>query len=299
VKENKTMQRFLGGLMILALAVPSWAQKIETATPSRDRVVPIHTALDHLTVIEVGEPVVTVAAGSAAFKIEWRDNKVFIEPTEPGVSTNLFIWTASSRLNYELESAGEVGKMDFAIDYPRPTPAPPAAKVANPSLSHVGGGDPSTMSYEIGPMLGGRPVHSESIKASGHGVDVFLKDLFEQNDTLFIRYEIRNNANDVYVPGIPRVIALNGVHSPQSLVGRENSQLSQGEAQKLKAQKQMLLAILDGKLRSAQLAPGEETVGVVEVRLPPPSQKASVLRIDFSPDGRAPVTATLVLKGGA
>ena len=289
------MQRFLSGLIVLILAVPLWAQKIETATPIRDRVVPIHTALDHLTVIEVGEPVVTVAEGSAAFKVEWRDNKVFIEPTEPGVSTNLFIWTASSRLNYELESAGEVGKMDFAIDYPRPTPAPPAAKVANPSVSHVGGGDPLAKSYEIGPMLGGRPVHSESVKASGHGVDVFLKDLFEQNGTLFIRYEIRNNSNGVYVPGIPRVFALSGVHSPQSLVGRENSQLSEAEAQRLKADGQAPLPVVDGKLRSARLAPGEETVGVVEVKLPPPSQKANVLRIDFSQDGRGPVAATLVL----
>ncbi len=289
------MERFLGGLMILALAVPSWAQKIETATPNRDRVVPIHTALDHLTVIEVGEPVVTVAAGSAAFKVEWRDNKVFIEPTEPGVSTNLFIWTASSRLNYELESAGEVGKMDFAIDYPKPTPAPPAAKVTNSSGSHVGGGDPPTKSYEIGPMLGGRPVHSESVKASGHGVDVFIKDLFQQNDTLFIRYEIRNNTGDVYVPGAPKVSALNGVHSSQSLVGRENSQLSEAEAQRLKADGQAPLPVVDGKLRSAQLAPGEETVGVVEFKLPPPSQKANVLRIDFSQDGRGPVAAMLVL----
>jgi len=289
------MQRFFSGLIVLILAVPLWAQKIETATPSRDRVVPIHTALDHLTVIEVGEPVVTVAAGSAAFKVEWRDNKVFIEPTEPGVSTNLFIWTASSRLNYELESAGEVGKMDFAIDYPRPTPAPPAAKVANPSVSHVGGGDPLAKSYEIGPMLGGRPVHSESVRPSERRVDVFLKDLFEQNDTLFIRYEIRNNSNGVYVPGIPRVFALNGVHSPQSLVGRENSQLSEPEAQRLKANGQSLLPVVDGKSRSAQLAPGEETVGVVEIKLPPASQKANVLRIDFSQDARGPVAATLVL----
>jgi len=289
------MQRLFSGLIVLILAVPLWAQKIETATPSRDRVMPIHTALDHLTVIEVGEPVVTVAEGSAAFKVEWRDNKVFIEPTEPGVSTNLFIWTASSRLNYELESAGEVGKMDFAIDYPRPTPAPPAAKVANPSVSHVGGGDPLAKSYEIGPMLGGRPVHSESVKASGHGVDVFLKDLFEQNGTLFIRYEIRNNSNGVYVPGIPRVFALSGVHSPQSLVGRENSQLSEAEAQRLKADGQAPLPVIDGKLRSTQLAPGEETVGVVEIKLPPFVQKASALRIDFSQDGRGPVAATLVL----
>ena len=293
------MRRFFCGLIVLALAVPLWGQKIETAIPSRDRVVPIHTALDHLTVIEVGEPVVTVAAGSAAFKIEWRDNKVFIEPTEPGVTTNLFIWTASSRLNYELQSAGEVGKMDFAIDYPRPTPAPPAAKVANPSGSHLGAGDPLATSYEIGPMLGGRPVHSESVKPSEHRVDVSLKDLFEQNDTLFIRYEIRNNSNDVYVPGIPRVIALNGVHSSQTLVGRENSQLNEAEAQRLKANGQVPLPVVGGKLRSTQLAPGEATVGVVGIKLPPSSQKACVLRIDFSPAGRAPVTATLVLKRGA
>jgi hypothetical protein len=289
------MQRFTSGLIVLILAVPLWAQKIETATPNRDRVVPIHTALDHLTVIEVGEPVVTVAAGSAAFKVEWRDNKVFIEPTEPGVSTNLFIWTASSRLNYELESAGEIGMMDFAIDYPRPTPPPPATKVSNSSGSRGGSGDSSTKSYEIGPMLGGRPVHSEFVRPSGHGVDVFLKDLFEQNGTLFIRYQIRNNSNNVYVPGLPRVFALNGVHSPRSLVGRENSQLSEAEAQRLKADGQALLPVIDGKLRSTQLAPGEETVGVVEVKLPPPSQKASVLRIDFSQDGRGSVAATLVL----
>jgi len=289
------MQRFTSGLIVLFLAVPLWAQKIETATPNRERVVPIHTALDHLTVIEVGEPVVTVAAGSAAFKVEWRDNKVFIEPTEPGVSTNLFIWTASSRLNYELESAGEIGMMDFAIDYPKPTPPPPATKVSNSSGSRGGSGDSSTKPYEIGPMLGGRPVRSESVKASGHGVEVFLKDLFQQNDTLFIRYEIRNNTDDVYVPGAPKVSALNVVRSPQSLVGRGNSQLSEAEAQRLKADGQALLPVIDGKLRSTQLAPGEETVGVVEVKLPPPSQKASVLRIDFSQDGRGSVAATLVL----
>jgi hypothetical protein len=289
------MRRFTSGLIVLMLAVPLWAQKIETATPNRDRVVPIHTALDHLTVIEVGEPVVTVATGSAAFKVEWRENKVFVEPTEPGVSTNLFIWTASSRMNYELESAGEVGMMDFAIDYPKPTPPPPATKVSNSSGSRVGSGDSSTKSYEIGPMLGGRPVHSESVKASGHGVDVSLKDVFEQKDTLFIRYEIRNNSNSVYVPGIPRVFALNGVHSPRSLVGRENSQLSETEAQRLKANGQSPLPVVDGKLRSTQLAPGEETVGVVEIKLPPSSPKASALRIDFSQDGHGPVAATLVL----
>ena len=90
-------------IMCAALAVlglPAWAQKIETQKPDRNRIVRVQTALNHLTVIEVGEPVTTVAAGSSAFKIEWRENKVFVQPTEPSAATNLFIWTVSGRLNY-------------------------------------------------------------------------------------------------------------------------------------------------------------------------------------------------------
>ena len=60
--------------------LPAWAQKIEIQKPDRNQIVRVQTALNHLTVIEVGETVTTVAAGSPAFKIEWRENKVFVQP---------------------------------------------------------------------------------------------------------------------------------------------------------------------------------------------------------------------------
>lgn len=291
------MRNLLGGMVILALAVPLWGQKIETAVPSRDQVVPVHTALGHLTVIEVGEPVVTVAAGSSAFKIEWRDSKVFIEPTEQGVTTNLFVWTASSRLNYELESAGAVEKMDFAIDYPKPTAAP--AKPASPPPPRIEAADSNAVSFLIAPILTGQPVRVDSSKSSGQVVVVLLKDLFTQKGTLFIRYEIRNQSGEVYAPGAPKVFALDGVRSPLSLVGRDSSQLSKAEAEKLKMKGQTLLPVIDGSIRSSKLAPGEDTLGVVAVKLPPSSQETCLLRIDFSSDRRGPVSATLVLYGGA
>src|SRR5947208_14431554 len=107
------MRHFLAGLIVVALGAPLWAQKIGTEALSRDRIVQVHTALNHLTVIEVGEPVVTVAAGSPAFNVDWRDNKEFVEPTEAEVSTNLVIWTASRRLHYELDAAGRADKVDL------------------------------------------------------------------------------------------------------------------------------------------------------------------------------------------
>ena len=124
------MRKVLTALAVLAIASFSgWAQTIETQKPDRDRNVHVQTALNHLTVIEVGEPVAMVATGSEVFKVEWRESRVFVQPTEPNVATNLFIWTASGRLNYELEPAGPVARMDFAIDQPvsRPTAVNPAA----------------------------------------------------------------------------------------------------------------------------------------------------------------------------
>src|ERR1051326_5148655 len=119
------MRRGLFGMLMMPLALaPLAAQKIETETASRERVVRVQTALKHLTVIEVAEPVTTVAVGSPeAFKIERRENKVFIQPLEENVATNLFIWTASTRLNYELVPAiSDADQMDFAIDYRAPQP---------------------------------------------------------------------------------------------------------------------------------------------------------------------------------
>jgi type IV secretory pathway VirB9-like protein len=64
--------------------------------------------MNHLTVIELAEPVTLAAAGSPLFKIERRDNKVFIQPLEEGATTNLFVWTDSGRWSYELVPARSI-----------------------------------------------------------------------------------------------------------------------------------------------------------------------------------------------
>src|SRR6202453_935706 len=124
-EEINNVKHLLIGALTLTLAVPPTpAQKIDTETASREHVVRVQTAMNHLTVIEVGEPVTTVAIGSPqSFKVERRDNKVFVQPLVESVSTNLFIWTSSTRLNYELVPAiSDPDQMDFAIDYRQPQP---------------------------------------------------------------------------------------------------------------------------------------------------------------------------------
>jgi type IV secretory pathway VirB9-like protein len=120
-------------LMLIAIATLTvFGQKIETQTLDRNRVTRLGTTQDHLSVIELGEPVTQVAAGSSSFKIEWRENKVFIQPLEPGATTNLFIWTACGRLSYELLPAASVEQMHFAIDQ-----TPPTVQAKRPEPSNI------------------------------------------------------------------------------------------------------------------------------------------------------------------
>src|SRR5215471_3633110 len=120
--------------LIATVSIAAFAQKIETETTDRKQIIHLKTALDHLTVIELGEPVLQVASGSPSFKVEWRENKVFIQPTEADARTNLFIWTATLRLSYELEPASSAGDMDFAIDQV-PTRANPVSSNAKPEVA--------------------------------------------------------------------------------------------------------------------------------------------------------------------
>src|SRR5260370_2001608 len=108
----------------LFISAPARAQRVTTQKSDRNQIVHLHTALNHLTVIEVGEPVMSVAAGSPTFKVEWRENKVYIQPTEENISTNLFIWTASHLLNYELGPTSHLQQLHFSLLNP-PSPPPP------------------------------------------------------------------------------------------------------------------------------------------------------------------------------
>ena len=269
------MKRIPLTLIILAATVtPAVTQKIGTETSDRNRIVHLKTALNHLTVIEVGEPVVEVAAGSPSFKVEWRDNKVFVQPTEADAASNLFIWTATQRLNYELEPAGSVETMDFAVDQ---APAHTAEAVKPADTSSVASGSPSFTEL----LLAGRPVRMVPSKQRGSKpVEVWISDMYEKDGRLLIRYAVCNHGAQPYNIETPQVYQLDGVRSAQSLYGFVNSQLSDEQIGKLKINQETPVKVLDGPLQSARIAPGEEVVGVVAL-LVASGPSPTVLRLQF------------------
>jgi len=282
-------------MMPLALA-PLAAQKIETETASRERVVRVQTALKHLTVIEVAEPVTTVAVGSPeAFKIERRENKVFIEPLEENVATNLFIWTASTRLNYELVPAiGDAGQMDFAIDY---RPPQPQAKIAPPTSS-----DPQPAASEppipSQMLLDGIPVRLAGASRMRTDFGLVLRDVYRKQDEVFVRYSIENRSGQTLRTGPPTVVSLSNPKLDQSLWALQNSQLGTEYASRLKTSGSPVpIQIRCSQPDFNEIAPGAARVGVLALHLPERGSVAlpAVLQFQFPLDRGGKLTATLVL----
>jgi len=268
--------------VVVTATIPLLGQKIERETNDGSQIVRLKTALNHLTVIELREPVIQVATGSQSFKVEWRENKVFLQPTEADASTNLFIWTASQRLNYELEPAGAVTSMDFAVDQmPVPvTPTKPASVVpSQPSPSEV--------------LLAGKPVRLESAKPTKKPVEVVIRDLYEGDGCVLVRYAVRNRGTHAYDVSTPKVFALTGARYPQSLYSLVDSQLGDQEAARLTVKQETPVPVLEGHVQSPHLAPGQESVGVVAVRLPA-NTEPTVLRFQFADDDRERIAAVLV-----
>jgi hypothetical protein len=266
--------------------MPAWGQKVEVQKPDRGQILHVETALNHLTVLEMNEPVSTVAVGSPVFKVEWRENKVFIEPTEGSVATNLFVWTASDRFNYELDPAGAVPQMDFAIDQPIPDPpvnvsADRAATPREPSPAEV--------------LIKARPITQYGSIPKKNGIAVYLTDLLEHDGQIFLRYTIRNQTKNAYVPGAPHIVALNAPRYRQSLHVLVCYQLSPDEAARMKSSGETSIDVTKSEMLASRVEPGQETTGIVAIKLPLSHSDATVLRLVFSTGPKGPINATLVL----
>ena len=116
------MKSTLAALTILAAGSVASAQNITHQNVNSNAVTKVATALNHISLIEMPEPITNAAVGSEDVRIEWHGNMVAIKPLRQNQPTNLFIWTEHTQSTYEIQAAGEVTSASFLIDETR-TPA--------------------------------------------------------------------------------------------------------------------------------------------------------------------------------
>lgn len=277
-------------LMITAFAVvAAFGQKIETHKADRTRITRLATSQNHLSVLEFNEPVKEVAVGSSNFKVEWRENKVFVQPLEPNATTNLFVWTASGRQSYELVPAGSVGQMDFAIDEDPPAPR---AKLADPPAP-----TPRIQpKVPAGMLMDSTPVRLAGAFKKGQNVEILLQDVYKSNNRVYLRYAILNGGNSAYLPAAPEILRLDSPRAQQSLIPLAHTQIA-GDFQ-IRWKGAARVNVVETELPASVIRPGQSAHGLIAFDLPSLSGQLgerTVLKLSFPADGAENVSAVLVL----
>ncbi|MBY0502753.1 MAG: TrbG/VirB9 family P-type conjugative transfer protein [Bryobacteraceae bacterium] len=274
-------------LLITVSILPVFSQRIETQKPDRNHITRLGTTQNHLSVIELSEPVTQVAAGSSSFKVEWRENKVFIQPLEPDAVTNLFIWTASGRLSYELVPAGSVEQMHFAIDQP-PPPTQAKTVLVQPQREA-----PPLIPPEM--LMESTPIKVLGAAKDRPKVEIILQDVYRKDERVYLRYAIVNGSKTVYVPGAPEVSTLRSPRTAQSLIPLTNSQLVRDYG--LNWTDETRVPVIHTEFQTPALAPGQTAHGVTSFELSAVRQPGLriVVRLVFPADAMGVVSAVLVL----
>jgi hypothetical protein len=272
-------------MFVLFISMLASADELKDRQPMRAEVVHLATSLDHLTVLEFGEPVTMAAAGSPAFQIERHEDKVFIKPLKPSAATDLFVWTASRRFTYELEPPGEVKDMNFAVDNPAPAPKP--VKESRAQMDEI-----ADMMLTRA-LLGVERINNTYIKDTKGRMTVRVERVFRSQSTLYIQYSIHNLTDRPYRVVALGVSELSTLRPSISVDSLTHTQLNQQVLQKFGELKQRSVTVAHAEAQQADLQPGEESQGIVAIR--EQVRTPTILQLTFGPEGQHPVDAVLVL----
>jgi hypothetical protein len=263
-------------LMLIVILGLNWAvaERPKMNQPSAGEVIPVATALDHLTVLEFGEPVTMAAAGSQAFQIERHEDKVLIKPLKNGVSTDLFVWTPTRRFTFELESSGEVSHMNFAIDNQPPAPKPVI--------------DESARLDEIADMaltrafLGAQRIDSSLVKDVKDGITIRVEHVYQSRSSTYIHYTVVNRNRTPYRIPEPTLALAISAEPAVSVRGLRGVQLNRALSEKLGPVRTEAFALAYAEIEKADIGPGEESQGVIAIRRRIDS--FTVLKLSFGND---------------
>jgi hypothetical protein len=221
----------------------------------------IHTALNHLTVIDLGEPIQFIAAADPdSFQIERAADKVLLQPLKDGASTNLILWTASRQISYELDAPGDVAKMNVLV---RNLPPSTRAAADAPTVKERQQiADVAT----IQAMLDAKDiVLDQPERTSAPCVSASFVHILRTSAGTYLQYEIVNHSAAPFRVTTPSITRLSPTQTPVSLLALRNHQLSTQTLGSFEAKSDGTATTVAGRSMQVDILPGASTTGYVLV----------------------------------
>lgn len=265
------------------------AQNVVHQPVHSDRVTPIHTALDHISVIALPEKITRVAAGSQAMQIEWHGNDVFVKPLQSGQSTDLMVWTEHQFSTYELEAPGDVKQMTFVLDETN-SPVPQATRSDPPSKAI----DQIAASAIGSTLLQVTPVTARGVHPAKDGVSVSIKDVVRDGSSFYVRFAVTNSSTLPYRIESPTVFEIAAKERADLLPSMKDTQITAKTVAQFQSNQTGQVPVRRTDIPQKDLSPGATAEGVVEIR-PEDAAKPGIYQFVFGADNGHAVKAMAVL----
>lgn len=280
--------KIIATLSLVLAAVAAGAQ-----TTGQSQIRHIETSLNHLTVLEFGESVTTLAiADPDSFQVERHDDKVLVKPLREGVSTNLFVWTASRELSYELDPAGQLAAMDVLVRTdPVPDPHMTTRASAEPSDAEIRKIASLVLTQT---MMGVEDIAHDSEKHGADRVQISLEQVFRAKDRIYIRYSVANQTKTPFRLTTPDAYLSLPTEQSVSLLSLKDHQITSQTFSAFKAKQRSTLTVAQAESVARDLAPGEKTTGVISFGSPAGSP-LQIYQLNFGDDQHGPLKVEVVL----
>jgi hypothetical protein len=286
-KGNVLLVAALGGSM-------AFAQTIVHQPVNPNGVTPVHTALDHISILSLPEKITRVATGSDAMQVEWHDNTVFIKPLKAGQSTNLMVWTEHQMSTYELEAPGDVTSMSSVIDETAtPMPQSQSQKAATAEAEREA--KQRIADSVIGTtLLSASPVISRDIRQAQDVVSVQIQEVVRSGHSLYVRFAVTNTGTHPYRVISPNVFSIVPSKNEQLVGALRNYQIPEKKTSQFQSHKTAQVLVRGTALPKQDVATGATVEGVLALDRPE-DQSTGVYQFVFGNDGAHRVQATAVL----
>jgi hypothetical protein len=280
--------------LILAAGSVASAQMITHQSVSASTVVPVATALNHLSLIELPEPIVRAAVGSEDVRVEWHGNTVVVKPVRQGQSTNLFVWTEHTQSTYEILPPGDVSHASFVIDQSDGHPSVPATNSADAAVKVSDAEIQKAADTLIAQaMLQSSEVNSRGIKDAKDHVNVRITEVVHDKDAMYVRYTVSNPGQHPYRISDPTVFSFTPAGSHKAVGSLKGIQIPEQKLTSFGSGTTSSLIVREGRLSNRDVNPGESVDGVLCVKKN--QDTPQVYRFVFANDDTHPVSAAAVL----
>jgi len=260
-----------------------------TTAHAQTRVAVISTAMHHVTLVQVPEPVETVAVGSDMIHVEWHDNNILVEPRREGVTTNMVVFTRRTTYLYEIAAATEPNAMSWLVKE-KPPQAPPQPVVPSPVQVQ----EDHDHLYS-GLLLTTRSLDNNSTftrKEKKHQVIVRIMQVSSDEKNYYVRISATNNSGHTYRLQNPTVMRLEPAFGVDMAYKNVYRQLSEKAFKQFKVYEQSPVATHGSTLDMVDM-PSDTTMDWV-ISLSKPEILPAVFNFQFPADQGVTVHAVAI-----